>query len=70
MDLQDVECLSKAGFSGVPPGAPAALVIACKYICKNSAGRGALYEFTNYLLQLKKKATSSPDQDKIDRKNF
>lgn len=70
MDLQDVECLSKAGFSGVPPGAPAALVIACKYICKNGAGRGALYEFTNYLLQLKKKATSSPDQDKIDRKNF
>lgn len=70
MDLQDVECLSKAGFSGIPLGAPAASVIACKYTCKNGAGRGALHEFANYLLQLKKKATSTPNQDNIDRNNF
>ncbi|MCJ8748342.1 hypothetical protein PDJAM_G00163920 [Pangasius djambal] len=69
-DLQDVECLSKAGFSGVPPGAPAASVIACKYTCKNSAGHGALHEFANYILHLKKRATSTPNQDNIDRKNF
>lgn len=63
-------CLSKAGFSGVPPGAPASLVIASKYTCKNGAGHGALHEFATYLLQLKKKATSNPNQDNIDRKNF
>lgn len=69
-DLQDVECLSKAGFSGVPPGALAASVIASKYTCKNAAGHGALHEFATYLLQLKKKTLSTPNHDNIDRKNF
>ncbi|KAI5089038.1 N-acylneuraminate cytidylyltransferase B, partial [Silurus meridionalis] len=69
-DLHDVECLSKAGFSGVPSGAPATSVIAAKYTCKNAAGHGALHEFANYLLQLNRKATSAPKQDNIDRSNF
>ncbi|KAM9440352.1 N-acylneuraminate cytidylyltransferase B-like [Clarias gariepinus] len=69
-DMQDVECLSKAGLSGVPPGAPATSIIACKYTCKNAAGRGALHEFANYLLQLKKKAKTNTNQDKIDRQHF
>ncbi|KAI4903963.1 hypothetical protein NFI96_026413, partial [Prochilodus magdalenae] len=69
-DMQDVDCLARAGLSGVPPCAPAAAVIPAKYTCHNPAGRGALWEFAKYILMLKKKATSKPEEDCIDRMNF
>ncbi|XP_072529898.1 N-acylneuraminate cytidylyltransferase B [Salminus brasiliensis] len=69
-DMQDVECLSNAGLSGVPPHAPAAAVIAAKYTCHSPAGHGALWEFADHVLLLKKKATSKADEERIDRINF
>ncbi|KAG9280760.1 N-acylneuraminate cytidylyltransferase B-like [Astyanax mexicanus] len=69
-DTQDVECLSNAGLSGVPPQAPAAAGIAAKYTCRSPAGHGAVREFADYILLLKKKATSRADEERIDRMNF
>ncbi|KAL7857691.1 hypothetical protein AOLI_G00177930 [Acnodon oligacanthus] len=69
-DVQDVDCLARAGLSGVPPRAPAAAIIAVKYTCCSPAGRGALREFAEHILLLKKRATSKTDEDRIDRMHF
>ncbi|XP_076863082.1 N-acylneuraminate cytidylyltransferase-like [Brachyhypopomus gauderio] len=69
-DTQDVACLSKAGLSGVPSDAPAAAVVAAKYTCHSLPGRGALREFAQHILLLKKKVTSKTDEDRIDRNYF
>ncbi|XP_036431225.1 N-acylneuraminate cytidylyltransferase B, partial [Colossoma macropomum] len=69
-DMQDIDCLARAGLSGVPPHAVAAAVFAAKYTCCNPAGRGALWEFADHILLLKKMANSKTDEDYIDRMNF
>ncbi|XP_026855923.2 N-acylneuraminate cytidylyltransferase B [Electrophorus electricus] len=69
-DTQDLDCLLKAGLSGVPPDAPVAAMIAAKYTCHSPSGRGALREFAQHILLLKKKVTSEMYEDCIDRKNF
>ncbi|KPP65089.1 N-acylneuraminate cytidylyltransferase-like [Scleropages formosus] len=69
-DEPDVDCLSLSGVSGVPQDAPTVALNAAKYICRSPAGRGALREFAEYILLLKKKERSKLEQDRIGRDNF
>ncbi|XP_048862505.1 N-acylneuraminate cytidylyltransferase A [Brienomyrus brachyistius] len=69
-DEPDVDCLNLCGLSGVPKDAPPVAVNAAKYACRSSAGKGALREFAEHILLLKKKAKSKMDQDRIGRENF
>ncbi|XP_030643616.1 N-acylneuraminate cytidylyltransferase-like [Chanos chanos] len=69
-DILDVDCLNLAGLSAVASDAPAEALNAAKYNCHSPAGRGAVREFTEHILLLKKKAKSKMDQDRIDRMSF
>ncbi|XP_030643792.1 N-acylneuraminate cytidylyltransferase isoform X3 [Chanos chanos] len=69
-DILDVSCLNLAGLSAAPGDAPAEALNAAKYNCRSPAGRGAVREFTEHILLLKKKAKSKMDQDRIDRMSF
>ncbi|XP_056140920.1 N-acylneuraminate cytidylyltransferase A [Lampris incognitus] len=66
-DEPDVECLNLAGLSAVPRDAPVVAVNAAKYTCRNTGGKGAVREFTEHILLLKKKAMSQMEQDRIKR---
>ncbi|CAL8242342.1 unnamed protein product [Merluccius merluccius] len=67
-DEPDVECLKLAGLSAAPQDAPA--VTAAKYMCHTRGGQGAVREFVEHILLLKKKAKSQMEQDRIHRKHF
>ena len=67
-DEPDVECLKLAGLSAAPQDAPA--VTAAKYTCHTRGGQGAVREFVEHILLLKKKAKSQMEQDRIHRKHF
>ncbi|XP_067283420.1 N-acylneuraminate cytidylyltransferase A [Pseudorasbora parva] len=69
-DEPDVECLNLAGLSAVPLDAPVVALNAAKYSCQCTAGRGAVREFAEHILLLKKKAKSQMEQDRIGRDNF
>lgn len=69
-EAEDVEILSQVGLNGVPCDAPVADLIAAKYTCQRSAGHGAVREFAEYILTMKKKSSSHENQDHIDRANF
>ncbi|XP_051975457.1 N-acylneuraminate cytidylyltransferase B [Xyrauchen texanus] len=69
-ESEDVEVLSLVGLNAVPCDAPVTSLIAAKYTCQRSAGYGAVREFAEYILQLKKKTMCQKDQDRIDRNNF
>ncbi|XP_036376344.1 N-acylneuraminate cytidylyltransferase A [Megalops cyprinoides] len=69
-DEPDVECLNLAGLSAVPLDAPLVALNAAKYACRSPAGRGAVREFAEHILLLKKKAKSKMDQDRIRRDMF
>ncbi|XP_051976503.1 N-acylneuraminate cytidylyltransferase A-like [Xyrauchen texanus] len=69
-DEPDVECLNLAGLSAVPLGAPVEALNAAKYSCCNAAGHGAMREFAEHILLLKKKAKSQMEQDRICRNTF
>ncbi|KAG1953041.1 N-acylneuraminate cytidylyltransferase A isoform X3 [Pimephales promelas] len=66
-DEPDVKCLSLAGLSAVPLDAPVVALNAAKYSCHCAAGRGAVREFAEHILLLKKKAKSQMEQDRISR---
>ncbi|XP_072528714.1 N-acylneuraminate cytidylyltransferase A [Salminus brasiliensis] len=55
-DVPDVDCLNLAGLSAVPLDAPMVALNAANYTCQSPAGRGALREFIEHILQLKKSA--------------
>ncbi|XP_064175668.1 N-acylneuraminate cytidylyltransferase A [Anguilla rostrata] len=69
-DEADVECLKRAGMSGVPPDAPVVALNATKYTCRSPAGRGAVREFAEHILLLIEKARSKMAQDRICRDQF
>lgn len=56
-DDQDVKYLNRAGLSAVPLDAPVPLN-AAKYSCNCTAGRGAVREFAEHILRLKKNTMS------------
>jgi N-acylneuraminate cytidylyltransferase len=43
---------------------------AAKYSCHSAAGLGAVREFSEHILLLKKKAKSQMEQDRIHRNTF
>ncbi|XP_016327164.1 N-acylneuraminate cytidylyltransferase-like isoform X2 [Sinocyclocheilus anshuiensis] len=69
-DEPDVKCLELAGLSAVPVDAPTVALNHAKYICRNAAGHGAVREFAEHILLLKKKAKSQMEQDSICRNTF
>ncbi|XP_029621982.1 N-acylneuraminate cytidylyltransferase-like [Salmo trutta] len=69
-DAPDVDCLNLAGLSAVPRDAPVVAINAAKYSCHSAAGRGAVREFSEHILLLKKKAKSQMEQDRIHRQAF
>ncbi|XP_016344261.1 N-acylneuraminate cytidylyltransferase-like isoform X2 [Sinocyclocheilus anshuiensis] len=69
-DEADIKCLELAGLSGVPMDAPTVARNHAKYICRNAAGHGAVREFAEHILLLKKKAKSQMEQDRICRNTF
>ncbi|XDV53400.1 hypothetical protein PO909_021909 [Leuciscus waleckii] len=69
-EAEDVEILSQVGLNAVPCDAPVADLIAAKYTCQRTAGHGAVREFAEYILTLKKKSSSHVNQDHIDRAHF
>ncbi|NWX78261.1 NEUA cytidylyltransferase, partial [Alca torda] len=58
----DVECLKKAGMSGVPADACAVAQKAAGYICKSSGGCGAIREFAEHIFLLLEKVNSARKQ--------
>uniref|UniRef100_A0A8C1WQT9 N-acylneuraminate cytidylyltransferase n=1 Tax=Cyprinus carpio TaxID=7962 RepID=A0A8C1WQT9_CYPCA len=69
-DEPDVKCLELAGLSAVPMDAPTDAHNHAKYIFHNAAGHGAVREFAEHILLLKKKAKSQMEQDRICRNTF
>ncbi|KAL2103085.1 hypothetical protein ACEWY4_002253 [Coilia grayii] len=69
-DEPDVQCLNLAGLSAVPLDAPLVSLNAAKYTCTRAAGRGALREFAEHIVLLKKKAKAQLEQDLIHRNTF
>ncbi|XP_052399634.1 N-acylneuraminate cytidylyltransferase B-like [Carassius gibelio] len=69
-ESEDREILSQVGLNGVPSDAPVADLIAAKYMCQRPAGNGAVREFAEYILMLKKKSLMPVHQENIDRANF
>ncbi|XP_056604607.1 N-acylneuraminate cytidylyltransferase A [Triplophysa dalaica] len=65
-DEADVQCLELAGLSAVPKDGLEKARIAAKYTCHNAAGHGAVMEFAEHILLLKKKAKSQMEQDRIN----
>ncbi|XP_075362728.1 N-acylneuraminate cytidylyltransferase isoform X2 [Mycteria americana] len=58
----DVECLKKAGMSGVPADACAVAQKAAGYICKSNGGCGAVREFAEHIFLLLEKVNSARKQ--------
>uniref|UniRef100_A0A8C2DEN0 N-acylneuraminate cytidylyltransferase n=1 Tax=Cyprinus carpio TaxID=7962 RepID=A0A8C2DEN0_CYPCA len=69
-ESEDREILSQVGLNGVPCDSPVADLIAAKYTCQRPAGNGAVREFAEYILMLKKKSLLQVHQEHIDRANF
>uniref|UniRef100_A0A671SHD0 N-acylneuraminate cytidylyltransferase-like n=1 Tax=Sinocyclocheilus anshuiensis TaxID=1608454 RepID=A0A671SHD0_9TELE len=67
---EDREILSQVGLNGVPCDSVVADLIAAKYTCQRPAGNGAVREFAEYILMLKKKSLLQVLQEHIDRANF
>ncbi|KAA0724661.1 N-acylneuraminate cytidylyltransferase B [Triplophysa tibetana] len=69
-ECEDVEIMSQVGLNAVAPDAPASHLIAADYTCQRPAGQGAVFEFAQYILMLKKMLKSPINYDRIDRNNF
>ncbi|KAA0724659.1 N-acylneuraminate cytidylyltransferase B [Triplophysa tibetana] len=69
-ECEDVEIMSQVGLNAVAPDAPASHLIAADYTCQRPAGQGAVFEFAQYILLLKKMIKSPINYDRIDRNNF
>lgn len=57
-----MECLKKAGMSGVPADACALAQKAAGYICKSNGGCGAVREFAEHIFLLLEKVNSARKQ--------
>ncbi|KAL7857891.1 hypothetical protein AOLI_G00179930 [Acnodon oligacanthus] len=57
-DVPDVDCLNLAGLSAVPLDAPMVALHAAKYTCQKPAGRGAVRDFIERILQLKERVSN------------
>ncbi|RXN36085.1 N-acylneuraminate cytidylyltransferase-like protein [Labeo rohita] len=62
-DEPDVKCLELAGLSAVPMDAPTVALNHAKYICHNAGGHGAVREFAEHILLLKKEAKSQMEPE-------
>ncbi len=51
-DIVDIECLKNIGLSACPSDAVNEVKNICKYICKNKGGKGAVREFSEYVINL------------------
>ncbi|XP_056595971.1 N-acylneuraminate cytidylyltransferase B isoform X2 [Triplophysa dalaica] len=69
-ECEDVEIMSQVGLNAVAPDAPASHLISTDYTCQRPAGKGAVFEFAQYILLLKKMLKSPINYDRIDRNNF
>ena len=69
-DEPDVECLKLAGLSAAPGDAPAVAVNAARYACRARGGQGAVREFAEHILLLKRKAKCQMERDRINRESF
>lgn len=69
-DEPDITCLTLAGLSAVPRDAPVGALNAAKYSCRSGGGQGAVREFAEHILLLKKKARAHLEQDRIHRNSF
>ncbi|XP_056307814.1 N-acylneuraminate cytidylyltransferase B [Danio aesculapii] len=69
-ESEDVEIMSQAGLNGVPSDAPVAELIAAKYTCQRAGGQGAVREFAEYILSMKRKSSREENHERIDRHNF
>ncbi|XP_055062917.1 N-acylneuraminate cytidylyltransferase B-like [Misgurnus anguillicaudatus] len=69
-ECEDVEIMTQVGLNAVPPDAPVSHLIAADFTCQRPAGHGVVFEFAQYILQMKKKTESQINQDSIDRINF
>ncbi|RVE60691.1 hypothetical protein OJAV_G00183720 [Oryzias javanicus] len=61
-DRADTSCLNLSGLSAVPGDADEDAVNAAKYSCRHAAGKGAVREFAEYILQKKQEAESKRQQ--------
>ncbi|TRY97046.1 hypothetical protein DNTS_001455 [Danionella cerebrum] len=68
-ESEDVEILSHAGVNGVPSDAPVAELIAAKYTCQSSGGRGAVREFAEHILMMMTK-NKKVTHERIHREQF
>ena len=57
-----MECLKKAGLSGVPADACVVAQKAAGYICKSNGGCGAVREFAEHIFLLLEKVNSARKQ--------
>ncbi|KAB5542139.1 hypothetical protein PHYPO_G00087990 [Pangasianodon hypophthalmus] len=62
-DVPDVDCLNLAGLSAVPLDVPMVVLNAAKYSCQRPAGHGALREFIEHILLIKKVAKFQKEKD-------
>lgn len=62
-DVPDVDCLNLAGLSAVPLDVPIEVLNAAKYPCQRAAGRGALRDFVEHILLMKKGAKFQKKED-------
>ncbi len=51
-DIVDIKCLNMVGLSACPSDAVQEVKKICKYICKNEGGKGAVREFSEYIINL------------------
>ncbi|KAF7694235.1 N-acylneuraminate cytidylyltransferase-like isoform X1 [Silurus meridionalis] len=63
-DVPDVDCLNLAGLSAVPSDVPIVVLNAAKYQCQRAAGHGALKEFVEHLLLMKKGAMFQEEKNR------
>ncbi|XP_027009764.2 N-acylneuraminate cytidylyltransferase A [Tachysurus fulvidraco] len=63
-DVPDVDCLNLAGMSAVPLDVPMVVLNAAKYPCQRAPGHGALREFIEHILLMKKGAMFQKAKDR------
>ncbi|XP_065147479.1 N-acylneuraminate cytidylyltransferase B-like [Paramisgurnus dabryanus] len=65
-ECEDVEIMTQVGLNAVPPDAPVSRLIAANFTCQRPAGHGAVFEFAQYILQMKKKTQVADEHEDIN----
>ncbi|XP_072168070.1 N-acylneuraminate cytidylyltransferase A-like [Diadema setosum] len=63
-DIDDIECISTTGVSGVPNDAPESVQLCAKFVAKQRGGCGAVREFCDHVRLINEKAESFLKQTK------